>query len=274
MAALGVRSREASLVQIDGPAETSERIKSTNSGHKMQERHDAELPHWCRREIRHQRMALCSGPRSLSQEEWLGARPAAERRSVMQRKPIILRSLLYGATGLSVIILVITVALWRISERNLRNGSPIVNFAQWGDGASGSRRTVLLGLGDMSFYTQWDERPLPAGAAHGQTVYDYNSDILGFRWSQDFYRPLDSKDRPMPGVFGRSRGFSVPLGWLLLISLVLPLRPLVLRVVRQATLARWRTSRGLCAHCGYDLRATPDRCPECGYEVRRGGAAA
>ena len=56
--------------------------------------------------------------------------------------------------------------------------------------------------------------------------------------------------------------------WLVGLTLVLPA---VWGARRYAT---WRVVQGRCTRCGYDLRATPERCPECGTVPSRASAPA
>jgi len=62
--------------------------------------------------------------------------------------------------------------------------------------------------------------------------------------------------------------FSISLVWIVAALLVPPVlwAVVMLRIGRK----RKRTKAGFCPNCGYDLRATPERCPECGTQALNG----
>ena len=72
------------------------------------------------------------------------------------------------------------------------------------------------------------------------------------------------------GAFPQSRaGLIIFPYWFA--ALVLGLPTLLLSVMSfRANRAHRRILRGCCVACGYDLRASPQRCPECGRAVAAG----
>jgi hypothetical protein len=61
------------------------------------------------------------------------------------------------------------------------------------------------------------------------------------------------------GITWRDRRLVLPYWCPLVLAAAVPTAALLRRRLR-----RRRSRRGLCPACGYDLRATPERCPECG----------
>jgi hypothetical protein len=65
----------------------------------------------------------------------------------------------------------------------------------------------------------------------------------------------------------REIGVSLPCWQAAVLSACLPVNWLLRRRRRQ--IGRLRLERGQCVRCGYDLRASPGRCPECGADGPR-----
>ena len=81
----------------------------------------------------------------------------------------------------------------------------------------------------------------------------------GFLWKLGFrYEGVSL----MPGQVGRGFRLYFPY-WLLVLLLAAIVVWSLLRVLR----SRRRLLKNLCYRCGYDLRASKDRCPECGSPI-------
>jgi hypothetical protein len=87
----------------------------------------------------------------------------------------------------------------------------------------------------------------------------------GTTWSFGPYLPWPSWDYRFADISKFSEGDSLSYYFrarLWLVAAVTSLLPILW--LRGKLRKRRKRQMGLCPNCGYDLRATPDRCPECG----------
>lgn len=121
---------------------------------------------------------------------------------------------------------------------------------------------------EVGLVTEWG----PSGYRRGGRIppdqfrrYRGNA-IVGDRSVQSF--GVDWFSRPaqyiadvaflLPGV----KSLGISFGYLIAMTFLLPM----FRLVSFCRDRRAVHRSGHCSRCGYDLRATPDRCPECGME--------
>ena len=81
------------------------------------------------------------------------------------------------------------------------------------------------------------------------------------RWGKDWLYLYSKVNEPQ--LFYDSHVLRIPHWLLAIICGAWPITSLIL-AARRATTRRRLLLAGCCKVCGYDLRATPDRCPECG----------
>jgi len=104
---------------------------------------------------------------------------------------------------------------------------------------------------DRNHWSAWSTPQPLDGAVPFETVHYYGTPPTWHTFGGAIYVGG-------PGILS----LTIPIWWLLPALAVLPGVGLL-----NLAQKRRRHASGLCIHCGYDLRHSPDRCPECGSAV-------
>jgi hypothetical protein len=160
------------------------------------------------------------------------------------------RILLNATTVLSLVLCAVAVAAWARSYR-YSDGYSVQHGNTHQAGVATGRGLLLLvrvtarpwgkGTFTLTRPAGWSTRPVD------EVMYtDLGPGFLGFRWRSVGVGPMTL------------RAFAIPLWFVCALTAVMPAAWAFRR--RRAR----RRDANACRRCGYDLRATPERCPECG----------
>jgi hypothetical protein len=140
------------------------------------------------------------------------------------------------------------------------------------------RFDVFVFQSDGATISVWREFRKVFNTAQAAKMAALNTDLPRWNWEVTPHassgllrlRPigfLRDVERPVRGenqTIGRSLIFAAD--WMLALVFSLPPGMWII-LAKQRRVRQRRASNGLCVKCGYDLRASPDRCPECGMMV-------
>jgi hypothetical protein len=186
------------------------------------------------------------------------------------------RQLLPHAIALLSVATICLVIVGWITTHNRRNSTYLLTF---GDSARSAQYALSISSDWVFLEKYWGYPPDnfdPQAQLRSKTQVErygvrlsvvYDRDFAGLRLGRYDHIPIaiDSSGnelRTLPGIYGHQLLLGTSFYWPLAASCAYLIPYTLLALRRRSQNARRRKNQ--CVTCGYDLRATPDRCPECG----------